>query len=72
MLEDGFKRLPEADFEGNLLNFKPTPKGLTGSKVNVDKPEKLRFVWQSWMVKSIERSMKDRVRGFSGLYVSPD
>lgn len=36
MLEDGFKRLPEADFEGNLLNFKPTPKGLTGAKVNVE------------------------------------
>ncbi|HEY8345505.1 MAG TPA: germination protein YpeB [Bacillota bacterium] len=36
MLEDGFKRLPEADIEGNLLNFKPTPKGLIGPKVNVE------------------------------------
>src|SRR5690554_3660826 len=48
MLEDGFKRLPEADFEGNLLNFKPTPKGLTGAKVNLEQAREkaIRFVEQ--------------------------
>lgn len=36
MLEDGFKRLPDPDFEGNLLNFKPKAKGFTGPEINVE------------------------------------
>lgn len=36
MMEDGFRRLPDPEIEGNLLNFKPVAKGLTGPNLNVE------------------------------------
>lgn len=46
MLEDGMKRLPDPDFEGNMLNFKQTPMGLTGSSITVQQGREIarRFV----------------------------
>lgn len=36
MLEDGLKRLPDPDFEGNMLNFKEMPRGVTGAPITVE------------------------------------
>lgn len=36
MMEDGMKRLPNPDFEGNMLNFKETPHGLTGPNISME------------------------------------
>ena len=41
MLEDGLKRLPDPDFEGNMLNFKEKPRGLTGDQVTVEQGRKI-------------------------------
>lgn len=34
MLEDGLRRVPDLQFEGNNLDFEPKPTGLTGEKIN--------------------------------------
>lgn len=36
MMEDGLKRLPDPDFEGNMLNFKEVPRGVTGDPITVE------------------------------------
>ena len=36
MLEDGLKRLPEPEIEGNTLNFTEKPRGLTGAEISVE------------------------------------
>lgn len=41
MMEDGFERLPEPELEGNLLNIKPTPKGITGENISVEQARKI-------------------------------
>jgi len=33
MLEDGLRRVPDVEFEGNNLDFVPKPTGLTGEKI---------------------------------------
>ncbi len=33
MMEDGLKRYPDPDFEGNMLNFRERPRGFTGSQI---------------------------------------
>lgn len=33
MMEDGLKRYPDPDFEGNMLNFKERPRGFTGPQI---------------------------------------
>lgn len=34
MMEDGLKRYPDPDFEGNMLNFKERPRGFTGPQIS--------------------------------------
>lgn len=41
MMEDGFKRLPEPELEGNLLNIKPAPKGITGENISVEQAREI-------------------------------
>jgi spore germination protein len=41
MMEDGFERLPEPEMEGNLLNFKPVPKGITGQEISVEQAREI-------------------------------
>lgn len=36
MLEDGLKRLPDPGIEGNVLNFKEIPRGVTGEPITVE------------------------------------
>lgn len=36
MVEDGLKQLPDPSFDGNTLNIKARPTGLTGPDVNMD------------------------------------
>ncbi|NLY90595.1 MAG: germination protein YpeB [Firmicutes bacterium] len=41
MLEDGFQRLPEPEMEGNLLNIRPAPKGITGEEISQEQGKEL-------------------------------
>lgn len=34
MLEDGLRRVPDVEYEGNNLDFQPKPTGLTGEKIS--------------------------------------
>jgi spore germination protein len=34
MMEDGLKRYPDPDFEGNMLNFRARPRGFTGPQIS--------------------------------------
>lgn len=46
MMEDGFKRLPEPEMEGNLLSVRPTPKGISGQEISQEQGREIasRFV----------------------------
>lgn len=49
MLEDGLKRLPDPEIEGNTLNFTEKPRGLTGAEISVEQGRQVcrRMVPQS-------------------------
>ncbi|HEY8463859.1 MAG TPA: germination protein YpeB [Bacillota bacterium] len=41
MLEDGLKRVPDMEYEGNNLDFTPKPTGLVGKNVSIKEAEEI-------------------------------
>jgi len=68
MLEDGLKRLPEPEIEGNTLNFTEKPRGLTGAEISVEQGRQIcrRMVPQG---ERMRISYDGRTRGNMATYM---
>ncbi|HOP75619.1 MAG TPA: germination protein YpeB [Bacillota bacterium] len=75
MLEDGLRRVPDVEFEGNNLDFEPKPTGLTGEKLTPEQcKEKLRkFLGPEYQNANIkyERTIKGGFTSYMFLVTDP-
>lgn len=69
MLEDGFQRLPEPEMEGNLLDFRPVPKGITGAEIYQEQGRDLASSYVNKEEPRYEVTYEGKVDGDYPLYV---
>jgi spore germination protein len=69
MMEDGFQRLPEPEMEGNLLNVRPSPKGITGEEISQEKGRELASNFINKDGPEYEVTYEDKTNGDYPLYL---
>lgn len=69
MMEDGFKRLPEPEMEGNLLSFQPTPKGITGQEVSMEQAREIAHDFIDKGTTRYQVTYDEQIKGDYPLYL---
>lgn len=69
MMEDGFKRLPEPEMEGNLLNLKPVPKGITGAEISQEQGREIASGFVNKDEAQYEVAYDEKINGDNPLYL---
>lgn len=69
MMEDGFKRLPEPEMEGNLLNFKPVPKGISGAEISQEQGREIASAFVNKDEPRYEVAYDEKINGDHPLYL---
>ncbi|NLW55928.1 MAG: germination protein YpeB [Firmicutes bacterium] len=69
MMEDGFKRLPEPEMEGNLISFQPTPKGITGREVSMEQAREIAHDFIDKGTTRYQVTYDEQIKGDYPLYL---
>ncbi len=69
MMEDGFKRLPEPEMEGNLISFQPTPKGITGQEVSMEQAREIALDFVDKGASRYQITYDEQIKGDYPLYL---
>ncbi|NLM37876.1 MAG: germination protein YpeB [Firmicutes bacterium] len=69
MMEDGFKRLPDPEMEGNLLSFQPDPKGITGAEISQEQGREIASSFVNKEEPLYEVAYDEKIDGDYPLYL---
>ncbi len=69
MMEDGFKRLPDPEMEGNLLSIKPVPKGITGAEISQEQGREIASSFVNKEDPRYEVAYDEKINGDHPLYL---